>query len=391
MEELLGRAQALRESLQAWRHHLHRHPELSFQETATAGFIAETLAGLGLHACQGVGRTGVVAEIGQGAPIVALRADMDALPIQEENDVPYASAVPGVMHACGHDVHMAWLLGAAALLVQEPPSQGRVRLLFQPSEENRDAEGKSGARRMIEDGAMEGVEAVFGLHVDASVPLGLLRTRAGPFLAAVDPFSATVRGVAAHGSRPHQGIDPIAISAQVLNALYAIPSRRISPLAPCVVTVGTIHGGTANNVIPGAVEMTGTIRSLSAEVRQALLQEVRRAFALAEALGGTYDLRIEEGYPVVENDAGLVALLREAAGEVLGPAGVQEAEMELVSEDFAFLAGAASRGGAFAWLGGEIAGDRRAHHHPRFDIDERVLPLGAAILAGVARRYLSSP
>lgn len=389
MDDWLLRAQALQESLRTWRRHLHRYPELAFQEVGTARFIAEILAGLGLRARQGVGRTGVVAEIGEGTPIVALRADMDALPIQEENDVPYASVAPGVMHACGHDVHVAWLLGAAALLAQNPPSHGRVRLLFQPSEEDRDAENKSGARRMIEDGAMEGVEAIFGLHVDASVPLGLLRTRAGPFLAAVDPFSATVRGVAAHGSRPHQGIDPIAISAQVLNALYAIPSRRISPLAPCVVTVGTIHGGTANNVIPSTVEMTGTIRSFSAEVRQTLMQEVQRAFALAEALGGAYDLRIEEGYPVVENDAALVALLQEVAGEVLGPAGVQEGEPDLVSEDFAFLAGAASRGGAFAWLGGEIAGDRRAHHHPRFDVDERVLPLGAAILAGVALRYLA--
>lgn len=389
MDDVLGRALALQEQLRTWRRHLHRFPELYFQEVKTARFIADILSGLGCRVCEGVGRTGVVGEIGSGGPILALRADMDALPIQEESDVPYASAVPGVMHACGHDVHMAWLLGAAALLSQEPPRRGQVRFLFQPSEENRDAEGKSGAQRMIEDGAMEGVAAVFGLHVDAGLPLGILHTRAGPYMAAVDPFKATVKGVSAHGAYPHKGVDPIAISAQVLSTLYAIPSRRISPLAPCVVTVGTIHGGTADNIIPGVVEMTGTIRSFSSEVRQTLWQEVQRAFALAEALGGSCSLEIKEGYPLLENDPAMVALLREVAGYVLGSEGLPEAEMETGSEDFALLIRAAGGKGAFAWLGGEIAGDRRAHHHPRFDVDERVLPLGAAILAGVADRYLA--
>jgi amidohydrolase len=248
MSNLFSRALALQDQLRAWRRHFHQHPELAFQEEQTARYVAEVLAGLGVRVREQVGRTGVVGEIGAGEPVIALRADMDALPIQEANDVPYASCNTGVMHACGHDAHTAWLLGAAALLAAEPPARGRVRFLFQPSEENRDAEGKSGARRMIEDGAMDGVEAVFGLHVDSSLAVGKLHTRPGPFMAAVDPFTGTVHGVAAHGAYPHKGVDPIAITAQVLNALYAIPSRRISPLEPCVVTLGSVRPTTLSPV-----------------------------------------------------------------------------------------------------------------------------------------------
>jgi len=388
MTDLSPRAQARFEQMRSWRRHVHRFPELAFQEEGTARYVVEALDGLGFRVQERVGRTGVIGEIGAGEPLVALRADMDALPIQEQSDAPYASCVPGVMHACGHDVHVAWLLGAAALLAEAPPPRGRVRLLFQPSEEARDDEGKSGAQRMIEDGAMAGVEAVFGLHVDAGLPLGQVKTRAGPFMAAVDPFSAVVHGVSAHGAYPEMGVDPIAITAQVLSALYAIPSRRISAMAPCVVTLGTVHGGSANNVIPGEVELTGTIRSFSPEVRERLWQEVERAFRLAEALGGRYTLEISEGYPVLENDPDMVNLLREVAAQVLGGQGMLEGHLEPCSEDFALLIRAAGRGGVFAWLGGAIAGDERTHHHPRFDVDERCLPLGAALLAGLAHRYL---
>ncbi len=389
MDGLLARAQGLAEQVSAWRRHLHRHPELAFQEEETAHSITAELQRLGYRVREGVGRTGVVGELGTGEPLLALRADMDALPITEENQVPYASVNPGVMHACGHDAHMAMLLGAAHLLADRLPERGTVRLLFQPAEETVDAEGKSGAMRMVEEGAMEGVEAILGLHVDADLPVGMLRTRAGPFMAATDPFFGFVRGVSAHGARPYQGVDPIAITAQVLNALYAIPSRRIPPTEPCVVSVGIVRGGTATNIIPGQVQLDGTIRAFSEEVRRQLHQEVRRAYALAETLGGSGEVEIRQGYPVLVNDATMVARLEEVVAELLGPGHLLEAGLETGSEDFGVLARAASQGGVFAWLGAQLADDPRRHHHPRFDIDEACLPLGTAILAAWVYRYLA--
>jgi amidohydrolase len=388
MHDLLQRARALGEQLRSWRRHFHQHPELAFEERETAGRVAEILKGLGVTVKRGVGRTGVVGDIGEGTPIVALRADMDALPIQELNEAPYASRVPGVMHACGHDAHTAALLGAAVLLSEQPPPRGRVRLLFQPSEESADGEGKSGAARMVEDGAMEGVEAVFGLHVDSALSAGFVATRAGPFNAAVDPFFGTVTGVSAHGARPDQGIDPVAIAAQVLNTLYAIPSRRISPLDPSVVSVGVVRGGTATNIIPDQVDIQGTIRSFSTNVRQQLHREVRRAFSLAEVMGGGYSLDIQEGYPVLVNDAAAAALMRAVAVGLLGEERVETAPRRTGSEDFGLFIQAADRGGAFGRLGAAIEGDARIHHHPRFDIDESCLPVGTAVLAGLAYRYL---
>jgi IAA-amino acid hydrolase len=388
MHNVMKRAWALEERLRSWRRYLHQYPELSFRETKTAAYVAEVLEGLGLDARRGVGRTGVVAEIGRGEPIVALRADMDALPIQEENEVPYASKTPGVMHACGHDAHTAALLGAATLLFDRAPAKGRVRLLFQPSEEAADSDGMSGAMRMIEDGAMAGVEAVFGLHVDSALPAGSVATRAGPFNAAVDPFYGTVQGMSAHGARPDEGIDPVAIAGQVLSTLYAIPSRRINPLDASVVSVGVIQGGTATNVIPDQVRIQGTIRSFSPSVRQQLHREVRRAFSLAEVFGGGYSLEIQEGYPVLVNDPEKAALMRGVAEELLGEQHVTEAPRRTGAEDFSLLIQAAGQGGAFGRLGAAIEGDPRIQHHPRFDIDERCLPVGAAVLAGLAYRYL---
>ncbi|MGC8838657.1 MAG: M20 metallopeptidase family protein [Anaerolineae bacterium] len=388
MEGLWQRAQALQEPLREIRRRVHQHPELGFQEVETARLVAEHLRRLGLGVREGVGRTGVVGTLGSGQPCIALRADMDALPIQEANEVPYASRRPGVMHACGHDAHVACLLGAAMLLAEAPPSRGQVRFLFQPCEEGGDAEGKSGAVRMVEDGAMEGVEAVVGLHVTSELERGQVGFRAGPLMAAADRFVATIRGRAAHAAYPHRGVDAIVLAAQVVLALQTVVSRRLSPLDPGVITVGVIRGGVRSNVVADEVHMEGTIRSFTPEVRALLAAGLRDACRIVEPLGGSYDLQVVEGFPVTSNDPDLTALVRAAAVEVLGEAHVREIAPEMGSEDFSFLAQRAP--GCYFYLGTRTPGEPpRPAHSPTFDIDEAALPVGAAVLAAAALRFLS--
>jgi IAA-amino acid hydrolase len=227
---MFERARDLYPQLVEWRRQIHMHPELGFQEEKTAALVAETLARLGLRVQTNVGITGVVGILGEGLPTVALRADMDALPIQEANDVPYASQTPGVMHACGHDFHTAMLLGVATLLSETPPPRGQVRFLFQPLEEGIDTEGKSGAMRMVDDGALEGVDAIFGLHVYADMLSGTIGVIPGPAMAASDAFRLTVRGRGGHGAYPHKSVDPIVLAAQVINAIQTVVARRIPPI-----------------------------------------------------------------------------------------------------------------------------------------------------------------
>lgn len=388
MEGLWQRAQALQETLREIRRRVHQHPELGFQEVETARLAAERLRDLGLEVREGVGRTGVVGTLGSGRPCIALRADMDALPIQEENEVPYASRRPGVMHACGHDAHVACLLGAAILLAQAPPAHGRVRFLFQPCEEGGDAEGKSGAVRMIEDGAMEGVDAVVGLHVTSELERGQVGFRAGPLMAAADRFVATVRGRAAHAAYPHRGVDAIVLAAQVVLAIQTVVSRRLPPTDHGVITVGVIRGGVRSNVVADEVHLEGTIRSFTPEVRDLLAAGLRDACRIVEPLGGSYDLQVMEGFPVTLNDPELTALVRDAAVEVLGEGQVREIPPEMGSEDFSFLAQRAP--GCYFYLGTRTPGEPpRPAHSPTFDLDEEALPVGAAVLSAAALRFLS--
>ena len=277
---MLTQANAIADQIVAWRREFHAHPELGFQEQRTAARVAEVLASLGWQVRRGVGRTGVVADLGQRFPRIALRADMDALPLQETNPVPYASQVPGVMHACGHDAHTAILLSVAEMLTQTN-FPGSIRLLFQPSEEVSDAEGVSGAPRMIQDGALDGVDAVLALHMDAYTATGNIRIESGPASGGVDSFRGRVIGHGGHGARPHQAVDPIYISAYVILALNGIVSRRIDPFDPAVISLGSLHGGQADNVIPDDVEITGTIRFLEPQVQEQLHAEIRRAFETA--------------------------------------------------------------------------------------------------------------
>ncbi len=389
---LLSRAQTFETDLIELRRDLHRHPELAFQEHRTAEVAARAVEALGYRVRRGVGRTGVVAEIGDGdGPIVALRADMDALPIDEANDVAYRSTVPGVMHACGHDAHVTMLVGAARLLADahrrgELPA-GRVRLLFQPAEEAADDENKSGAVRMIEDGAMEGVDAVFGLHIGAHLTSGKLFTASGPIMAGTDSFVATVRGVSAHAARPHEGVDAVVLASHVVLACQHAVSRRIDPISAGVLTIGRIEGGVAENVVADCVRLEGTIRYFDDAVQSVLHDELRRALDVARALGGETELDLRVGYPPVVNDAAMTELMSAAAAATLGADAVAEFEPWMGAEDFAYLLHEAP--GSFAWLGAAPA-EPREHHHPRFDIDESALVRGASVLAASALRALEA-
>jgi amidohydrolase len=382
---MLERARQMQDQLSQWRRQIHQTPELGFREVRTAALVAEVLHSLGYRVRTGVGRTGVVADIGQGHPIIAIRADMDALPIQEANDVPYASQVPGVMHACGHDAHTAIALGTATLLAQET-FPGTVRFLFQPAEEVADDEGLSGAPRMIRDGAMEGVAAVLALHVNAGAPAGEVAVDPGPASAGVDTFWVTITGQGGHGAYPHKGVDPIHIAGHVILALHTIISRRVDPFDAAVISLGSIHAGRASNVIPDKTELSGTIRYEQPEVQKQLHAEIERALGVARALGGDYELKLEIGGVPMINDAGVVEVIRQAAADLLGTQQVTSREKTMGAEDFGDFSALAP--GAMFRLGCQFEGDERRGHSPTFDLDERCLPVGTAVLAESALRLL---
>ncbi|MBM3153236.1 MAG: amidohydrolase, partial [Chloroflexi bacterium] len=267
MKTMLERGRELQNQLSAWRRDFHMHPELGFQEVRTAGRVAETLEGLGWRTRRGVGRTGVTADLGSGEPSIAIRADMDALPLQEANDVPYRSQNPGVMHACGHDAHTAIGLGVASLLKGEQ-FPGMVRLVFQPSEETGDEQGLSGAPRMVADGALEGMQAVIALHVEPDTPTGAITIEPGPASGGVDSWFGDVIGVGGHGAYPENCLDPFHLAAHVILALNAIVSRRLDPFQPAVVSIGSFNGGETENVIPERVHLTGTLRYVEKGVQE---------------------------------------------------------------------------------------------------------------------------
>lgn len=385
---MLDRAQAIADQIVAWRRHVHQHPELSFQEFETARFVAAELRSMGIAVETGVAKTGVVGRLGEGSPVIALRADMDALPVQEDTGLPFASQTPGIMHACGHDVHVACLLGAARLLAETPPARGQVRFLFQPSEETVDEEEKTGAVRMLAEGVMEGVDAVVGLHVWAGTPAGQVGLSAGPQWASAGKFTARIRGRGGHGAMPHHTIDPIVLAAQAILSLQTIVSRRLNPLDSGVVTIGMIHGGTRDNIIPDYVDLTGTLRSLKTPLYDWLKEEVVRALGVVRAQGGDFEVVFSTNVPVTYNDPELTAFVTAIAEEMLGTAAVVPAEPVMGGEDFSIFAAQAP--GCYLRLGGAIPGAPACNHHePRFMIDESVLPIGAALLAETARRYVA--
>jgi len=391
-EEIMQRARALHEEIRRWRRTIHRQPELSFTELKTARLVSGVLHDLGIEAETGVAKTGVVGRIEGGrGPVVGLRADMDALPIQEENGTGFDSERPGLMHACGHDSHTAMLLGAATILksfADEGRLPGEVRLLFQPSEENRDDEGKSGGLRMVEEGVLDDLDAVFGLHVDTRTEVGVVGSRPGPMMAAADTFDLTVRGFGGHGARPHKANDPIVLSAHLIHAVQDILSRRISPLEPGVISICTIHGGTAHNVIPETIQMGGTIRSMSEVTRKAMHDELWRACRVVEALGGSFDLEIGHGLPVTENDPDATNLALEAMGQMLGKEKALVRDPIMASEDFSYMLQKAP--GCFLRLGVKNPGWDREYpvHTSTFRLDEDALPIGTAAMTAMAVKWM---
>jgi amidohydrolase len=374
---------ALRERIVALRRDLHQNPELSWAEHRTARTVTEALAAAGTPA-RSVAGTGLLATLeGQGPRTVLLRADMDGLPIQEQSDRPYASRVPGVMHACGHDGHVAMGLGAAQVLARRR-LRGNARLLFQPAEE-----GEGGAQRVVAEGALEGVHAVFGVHLWNELEVGTLGVKAGPLMAAVDRLRIVVHGRGGHGGTPHRSADPVVAAAHVITALQTVVARETSPLQPAVVTIGSVHGGDAFNVIPDEVVLLGTLRTFDAALRAAMPARLSRiAGGVAGALGCRADVEVKPGNPAVVNDAAMAALARRAAVRVVGEEKVLEPEPTMGGEDMAVYFERVP--GCFVFVGSANAsrGLDQPHHSPRFDFDEDALAIGTEFLVQVAEEFL---
>jgi len=382
------------EELIAVRRDLHQHPELGFEEVRTSGIVAARLRALGLEAKTGVGRTGVVATIRGARPgrTVLLRADMDALPITEENDTPYRSQNAGRMHACGHDCHTSVLLAVAKRLVAEKDSlAGQVKLVFQPAEELGGAKG--GAEAMINAGVLADPvpDAAFGLHVWQDLPVGLVGVTAGPWMAAVDEFTVTVRGRGSHAAMPQASLDPVVCLAHMVTALQTIASRKVDPFQQVVVSVTQLRAGTAFNIIPESAWMNGTIRLFDPGLWARLPGMFERIVqGVAQAMECQAEVLFERGNQPTVNDAAMCEFARAAAVEVVGAANLRTEVRTMGGEDFSsFLARVP---GAFIAIGSrnEARGLRYDHHHPRFDVDEDALRIGAEVLLRTTRRFLAS-
>ena len=403
-------AKAVEPQVIEWRRHLHAHPELSNREVKTAEYIAKQLRAMGLEVKTGIGITGVAALIKGGKPgrTIALRADMDALPVTEQTDVPFKSKVTtefrgekvGVMHACGHDGHVAILLGVAEALVKMKDTlPGQVLLVFQPAEEGPPEGESGGAKLMIEQGLFDIAkpEAMIGLHVMASLNSGVIGYQPGPFMAGSDAFSIKVTGRQTHGSRPWAGIDPISVSGQIITGLQTIVSRQIDITElPAVVTVGAIKGGIRFNIIPDSVEMIGTIRSFDRDMREDIVNRMRTtASNIAAASGATAELtlRPEVAIPPVINDAELTRRAVPIFEQLVGKDNVQLTGLQTVAEDFSFFAAQAQVPSLFFWIGitppGKDPATAAFNHSPLFYLDESGLSTGVRAMLAVTTDFLA--
>ncbi|WP_348622755.1 M20 family metallopeptidase [Paenibacillus peoriae] len=376
------------QELIAWRRHLHQHPELSFEEMNTSAFIADHLRSFGIEVRTNVGGNGVLGflEGGQPGRTIAFRADFDALPIQDEKDVPYKSTVPGVMHACGHDGHTAALLGVARVLSHNREAlKGKLVFIFQHAEEK----PPGGAKFMIEDGCLDGVEAVYGIHLASEIPFGKIGLKSGPAMAAVDAFTIQINGKGGHGARPHQTVDSIVIGSQIVNGLQQVVSRRVDPIESAVLTIGVFQAGTAFNVIADKAKIEGTVRTFNKEVRKEVENEIRSIVkGLTEAYHAEYEIDYLNGYPSLVNAEAETERVRELIGRLYGADAFLDLKPVMGAEDFAYYL--EQRPGAFIHVGARNEDERThfAHHHPHFDFDERALLVSGHIFLALALDYL---
>ena len=378
--------------LVAMRRDLHEHPELAFEEVRTAGIVAQRLRSLGLEVQTGIAKTGVVGLLhggaaGKDAKTIAIRADMDALPIHELNNVEYRSQTDGKMHACGHDGHTSILLTVADILAKRRAElTGNVKFIFQPAEER-----IGGAEPMVKEGALDGADAVIGLHLISDIPLGRVGVRSGPVFASADSFTLTVKGKGGHAASPETAIDPIVASAHIITALQTLISRETSPFSPAVITIGTIHAGTAFNIIPETAVMQGTMRAFNAEHRTKLIRRIKEVTTgIATALGTSCDAHFEDGCPPCVNDDAITEVVYKAAVDAVGTENVDASEDILAtgSDDMAFFLNTVP--GCYFVVG---SGNREketdfAHHHPRFNIDEDALPIAVEVMTRAALDYI---
>jgi amidohydrolase len=368
----------------ALRRDLHAFPELGFEEYRTAGIAAQRLRALGYEVHEQIATTGVVGVLRGEQPgkTIMLRADMDALPLQEEAEHGYRSRIAGRMHACGHDGHVAILLGAAALIAEKRDAlRGTVVLCFQPAEE-----GKGGARAMVEEGLIErfGVERAYGLHLFSQLPTGVIGLREGEFYASSDSIEVTIHGRGGHGAAPHLSVDPILVAAQFVTSVQQVVSREIDPVEPAVITIGAVAGGTTHNVIPSRVELLGTVRAFNPDVRAKMSERIERVLrGVCEGAGARYDFAYLWRYPVTSNDSEQTAYVWALAEREFGSKRVIRSERHMGAEDFAFFA---QKVPACFALVGSCADERTGfpHHHERFDIDETALETGVRLLTAIA-------
>jgi amidohydrolase len=384
---IVNRVADLHAEITGWRRDIHANPELLYDVHRTAASVADKLKSFGCdEVVTGIGRTGVVGVIrgrNPGSKAVGLRADMDALPIEEATGLPYKSTVPGKMHACGHDGHTAMLLGAAKYLAETRNFAGTAVMIFQPAEE-----GGAGARAMLRDGLIDrfGIHEVFGMHNYPGMPVGRFGIRTGPAMASTDTISIRLEGVGAHAAFPHTGVDTILVGAQIVNQLQSIVSRNVDPVEAAVVSICTFHGGEAENVIPQQVRLGGTVRTLSRDVRDLVQKRVREVVeGTARLYGAEAQITYTPGYPVLVNDSGRTAFAASVAREIAGDSKVDDQWPPLMgAEDFAFMLN--ERPGAFIYVGN---GDSAGLHNPKYDFNDEAIPLGTSYWVRLAETALA--